>query len=60
MTDTTQRLDPAVEPAQETPRAAGQPRKPYKAPQLSKKRSLARATLFTAMGPTMAGITMMG
>ncbi|MFT3775553.1 MAG: hypothetical protein QM820_60165 [Minicystis sp.] len=40
--------------------AAEDPRKPYEAPRLLKKRSVARATLFTAMGPTTNAITMMG
>lgn len=35
-------------------------RKPYEAPRLLKKRSVARATLFTAHGPTTNAITMMG
>lgn len=34
-------------------------RKPYEAPKLMKKRSVARATLFTAMG-AMGSITSMG
>jgi hypothetical protein len=38
----------------------GDPRKPYEAPRLLKKRSVARATLFTAMGPMMSGLTTMG
>jgi hypothetical protein len=35
-------------------------RKPYEAPRLVKKRSVSRATLVTAMGPTMSGLTMTG
>jgi hypothetical protein len=35
-------------------------RKPYEPPRLAKKRSVARATLFTAMGPSMTGLTFMG
>jgi hypothetical protein len=35
-------------------------RLPYEPPRLTKKRSVARATLLTAMGPTMTGLTMMG
>lgn len=35
-------------------------RKPYEPPRLLKKRSLARATLFTAHGSAMTGLTMMG
>ena len=33
------------------PAAPGDPRKPYEAPRLLKKRSVARATLFTVIGP---------
>ena len=33
------------------------PRKPYEAPRLLKKRSVARATLFTAVGPSMTMLT---
>ncbi len=36
---------------------AADPRKPYEAPRLLKKRSVARATLFTAMGPTASMLT---
>lgn len=35
-------------------------RLPYEPPKLAKKRSIARATLFTAMGPAMTGLTMQG
>jgi len=35
-------------------------RKPYEPPRLTKKRSVARATLFSAMGAAMAGTTFMG
>jgi hypothetical protein len=35
-------------------------RKPYEAPRLLKKRSVARATLFTAMGVMASGLTTMG
>ena len=35
-------------------------RKPYEAPKLLKKRSVARATLITASGPASSGLTMMG
>lgn len=35
-------------------------RLPYEPPRLLKKRSVARATLFTAMGVTMSGLTMTG
>lgn len=40
--------------------APADPRKPYEPPRLLKKRSVARATLFTAMGVTMSGLTMTG
>lgn len=40
--------------------AAEDTRKPYEPPRLMKKRSVARATLFTVMGTTMTGITLMG
>jgi hypothetical protein len=40
--------------------AAEDPRKPYEAPKLLKKRSVARATLFTVQGATMTGLTTMG
>jgi len=43
--------------------AAEDPRKPYEAPRLLKKRSVARATLFTAvgaMGPNSMTFTMTG
>ena len=39
---------------------ASDTRKPYEPPRLTKKRSVARATLFTAMGPAMTGVTFMG
>lgn len=35
-------------------------RKPYEAPRLLKKRSVAQATLFTAKGPVSTGLTTMG
>ncbi len=39
---------------------AEDPRKPYEPPRLLKKRSVARATLFTVKGPTTTALTMMG
>lgn len=57
MADTIER------PAQEDQKDAAapeDPRKPYEPPRLLKKRSVARATLFTAMGQTMSGLTMTG
>ncbi|MDC3957519.1 hypothetical protein [Polyangium jinanense] len=38
---------------------ADDPRKPYEPPRLTKKRSVARATLFTPMGPA-TGMVVMG
>ena len=35
-------------------------RKPYEAPKLLKKRSVARATLFTSHGVMSSGLTQMG
>lgn len=46
--------------AQEAAPAAEDTRKPYEAPRLLKKRSVARATLFTAMGVMASGLTTMG
>jgi hypothetical protein len=40
--------------------AAEDTRQPYEAPRLLKKRSLARATLFTAVGATGMTLTAMG
>lgn len=40
--------------------APADPRKPYEPPRVLKKRSVARATLFTAMGPTSMALTAMG
>jgi hypothetical protein len=36
------------------------PRLPYEPPKLIKKRAVVKATLFTAMGPSMTGLTMSG
>jgi hypothetical protein len=52
-------------PEQSTQHEAAAPlpedrRKPYEAPRLLKKRSVARATLFTATGPMASGLTTMG
>ena len=41
-------------------RAAQDLRKPYEPPRLLKKRSVARATLSTAMGVMASGLTTMG
>ena len=40
--------------------AAEDSRKPYEAPRIVKKRSVARATLVTAMGPTATSLAMVG
>jgi hypothetical protein len=48
------------EPKDDAAREASDTRKPYEPPRLTKKRSVARATLFTAMGPAMTGSTFMG
>jgi hypothetical protein len=45
---------------QEAAPAAEDSRKPYEAPRLLKKRSVARATLFTAHGVMSSGLTTMG
>jgi hypothetical protein len=58
MAEIDQHSEPAPEHAGPTP--PDPPRRPYEAPRLVKKRSVARATLFTAMGPTMSGLTTMG
>jgi hypothetical protein len=59
MADTTNKAEREPAPA-ETPQAAeSDPRRPYEAPKLLKKRSVARATLFTAVGP-MGTLTSMG
>ncbi len=50
----------AHDEAQQTKAPKVDLRKPYEAPRLVKKRSVAQATLFTAMGPTTNAITMMG
>lgn len=51
---------PSAPVAAETTTEVEDPRLPYEAPRLLKKRSVARATLFTAMGPTTMAITTMG
>lgn len=52
-TERKERTHPVADATEDT-------RKPYEAPRLVKKRSVARATLLTAMGPSMSGLTMMG
>jgi hypothetical protein len=50
-----------LEGSERTPREeAEDTRKPYEPPRLTKKRGVARATLFTPMGPAMTGVTVMG
>jgi len=54
---------PSAEPTETSLEARDQAddlRRPYEPPRLAKKRSVARATLFTAMGPAMTGLTSMG
>lgn len=51
---------PRQEPAHPVAAATEDLRKPYEAPRLLKKRSVARATLVTAMGPMASGLTMTG
>lgn len=47
--------------SQETPATTAEdPRLPYEAPKVIKKRAVVKATLLTAMGPTMTGLTTMG
>ncbi len=59
MADTTQR--PTEQDTQSASSSALEDtREPYEPPRLLKKRSVARATLFTSMGPTMSGLTMTG
>jgi hypothetical protein len=59
MADTHERPSEHVSPQAAAP-APQDPRKPYEAPRLLKKRSVARATLTTVTGPTMSGLTMTG
>ena len=58
MEDSENRIDPQEHAHPVV--ASEDARKPYEAPRLVKKRSVARATLLTAMGPTMSGLTMTG
>jgi hypothetical protein len=51
-------IDP-VSPETVAP-APQDPRKPYEPPRLLKKRSVARATLYTSTGPSMSGLTKTG
>jgi hypothetical protein len=53
--------EPTMTEAVATAALAGHdPRKPYEAPRLLKKRSVARATLFTAVGPMGSMLTSSG
>ena len=56
-TDDRARSEEESEPMQRT---ADDPRKPYEAPQILKKRSVHRATLFTTMGISAMSLTAMG
>ena len=49
-----------TEQAQPAAAATADTRKPYEAPRLVKKRSVAQATLLTVMGQSMSGLTMSG
>lgn len=64
MAQTNHRAEPGAEheapmpnPLTSTPEDR---RKPYEAPRLLKKRSVARATLFTVMGASMSGLVTHG
>jgi hypothetical protein len=59
MADTTNKAERERVPAEASQTPESDPRKPYEAPKLLKKRSVARATLFTAVGP-MGTLTSMG
>ncbi len=59
MEDSENRID-GQEQAHPIAAASEDRRLPYEAPRLVKKRSVSRATLVTAMGPTMSGLTMTG
>jgi hypothetical protein len=60
MSDTKEPNERSEERAAEALAASDDRRMPYEPPKLLKKRSIARATLFTAMGPAMTGLTMAG
>lgn len=59
MSDSTENGDRG-QGAPEVTASGEDPRLPYEPPKLIKKRAVVRATLFTAMGPSMTGLTMMG
>ena len=59
MEDSENRIDPQ-EHAHPVAASSEDLRRPYEAPRLVKKRSVSRATLLTAMGPSMSGLTMTG
>lgn len=59
MADIHDRPTPQASPEAD-PSTPEDTRKPYEAPRLLKKRSVARATLFTAMGVMASGLTTMG
>ncbi|MCK6586342.1 MAG: hypothetical protein L6Q76_02040 [Polyangiaceae bacterium] len=58
MSDSKENGDRAHEAPAEA--LAADPRLPYEAPKLVKKRAVVKATLLTAMGPSMTGLTMSG
>ena len=51
-------VTPEARPEAESTEAMADDRLPYEPPRVEKKRSVARATLFTAMGPMGGGLTM--
>lgn len=61
MAEIEQRPEPTMTEAAATPALPpADPRRPYEAPRLLKKRSVARATLFTAVGPMGSMLTSSG
>jgi hypothetical protein len=59
MAHTTEKAEQAAE-VQVDAQVQEDRRKPYEPPKLLKKRSVARATLFTARGVMSSGLTMTG
>jgi len=57
MEDRNAELEPDAKVADDVGEDA---RAPYEPPRITKKRSVARATLYTVMGPAMTGLTFMG
>lgn len=56
MTEPQDQINAAEKPADDQPEM--DTRKPYEAPRVTKKRAVARATLFSPMGTTMTGTGM--